>query len=303
MRFKVKDLGELGKTSVKTWVARDPFRQSAVIAYYAIFSLPALLVVILTVAGFFFGEKVVGERVFSQITDTMGAETSAQVQEMIEKASESKKSVWAAIIGVIVLLFGATGVFVQLQATLNMIWEVKPSSRKSSLWHTLRTRLFSFGLILAIAFLLLISLVISTALSAVSEWLRADRSDVVGGVFQVLDIIVSLAVISALFALMFKFLPDARIRWRDVLVGSLATGGLFIVGKTLIALYFGKADPASGYGAAGSIILILLWVSYSSMIVFLGAEFTHAWAKKYSGVILPAAHAEKDPAADRPKAA
>jgi membrane protein len=303
MQFKSKDLLTIGKNAGKAWVARDPFRQSAVIAYYAVFSLPALLVVIITVAGFFFGADAVNKHIFNQVADTMGAETSSQVEDMIEHASESKKSVWAAIIGVVVLLFGATGVFVQLQATLNMIWEVKPSTRKSGIWHTLRTRLFSFGLVLAIAFLLLISLVVSTALAAFSDWLSADRSEALAVLFHVIDFLISLAVISALFALMFKFLPDARISWRDVLVGSLLTGLLFMIGKTLIAFYFGKAEPGSGYGAAGSIVLILLWVSYSSMIVFFGAEFTRAWVKHYRGEIRPASYAEKDPAADRPKAA
>lgn len=303
MQFKTRDLLSIFKNAGKAWVARDPFRQSAVIAYYAVFSLPALLVVIITVAGFFFGSDAVNEKIFTQINDTMGPDTAAQVEEMITRASESKDSVWAAIIGVLVLIFGATGVFVQLQATLNMIWEVKPSSKKSGILHTLRTRLFSFGLILAIAFLLLISLVVSTALAAFSDWLRADRSDALAFLMHAVDFVISLLVISTLFGLMFKFLPDAKIRWRDVIVGAIVTGLLFMLGKTGIAFYFGKAEPGAGYGAAGSIILILLWVSYSSMIVFFGAEFTHAWVRHFRGDIQPASYAEKDPSADHPKAA
>jgi membrane protein len=294
MPFKLKHFGELFKTSFKAWNAKDPFRQSAVIAYYAIFSLPALLVLIISVAGFFFGREAVNQHVMAQISDTMGAETSNQIKEMLVKAAASRSSVWAAAIGIIVLIVGATGVFVELQKSLNIIWEVKVVPSKG-IWLFLKTRLFSFGLILAIAFLLLVSLVISTALAAVSNWAKADSSMVMVLVIHVLDFIISLAVISTLFALIFKILPDAKIDWKYVIIGSIVTGLLFIIGKTAIAFYFGKASPASGYGAAGSIVLILLWVSYSSMILFFGAEFTRAYADRYKGTVHPTELAKKEP--------
>jgi len=293
MRFRFKNLWEVFKTSSKEWYKKDPFRQSAVIAYYSIFSLPALLVLIITFTGLFFDVNEVHKQIVTQISSTMGADTSGQIDEMLQKAKTSKSSVWATIIGIVVLVTGAMGVFVELQKTLNIIWEVKAVPGKG-IWLFLKTRLFSFGLILAIAFLLLISLVISTALAAISDRLTYNGSGVMVIIFQVLDFIISLGIISTLFALIFKILPDAKIDWRHVVTGSLVTGLLFIIGKAAIAFYFGKASPGSGYGAAGSIILILLWVSYSSMILFFGAEFTHAYAA-YKGKIQPTEIAKKEP--------
>lgn len=279
--FKIKDLPKLFKTAAKEWWKKDPFRESAVIAYYAVFSLPALLVLIITAAGFFFGASDVQSVIIDQVRQTMGQETSEQIKDMLLKANTAKTSIWATILGIITVLIGSTGVFVQLQKSLNVIWEVKPVAEES-FWLILKTRLFSFGLILSIAFLLLISLVFSTLLGVASELLKSETSDIMFVIFYILNFIISLAVISALFALIFKILPDAKITWRQVFIGSIVTGLLFTIGKMAIALYFSKSEPGSGYGAAGSIILILLWVSYSSMILFYGAEFTKAYANMYS---------------------
>ena len=292
MQFQVKDLSLLLNNTYQEWSDKDPFRQSAVIAYYAIFSIPGLLVLIIAIAGYFFGKDTVNHEILGQIATTMGAETATQVGEILTKSSESKSNVWNTIIGAVILLVGATGVFVELQKSLNYIWHVTVSTKKGIL-PILKARLFSFGLILAIAFLLIISLVISTALAAFSNWFKVDTSSFVLIVFNVLNFIFSLAVLSALFALIFKILPDAKIKWKHVWLGSIVTGILFTIGKTGLAFYFGKAEPASIYGAAGSIILILLWVSYSSMILFFGAEFTAVYAKMYSGTIPPNEIAEK----------
>jgi membrane protein len=297
--FKIRDLAQLFKTAYLEWKKKDPFRQSAIIAYYAIFSLPALLVVVISLAGLFFDTDAVNTRVMDQIKQTMGRETSEQIKEMLIRASVAKSSIWATIIGIAVLLIGATGVFVQLQKTLNIIWEVKAVPKKG-IWPLLKTRLFSFGLILSIAFLLLVSLVISTILGYISNWMSAESSDVMLIIFQILNFIISLSVISVLFALMFKILPDARIKWKYVWIGSVITALLFTLGKTALAFYFSKAEPGEGYGAAGSIILILLWVSYSSMILFYGAEFTRACANLYSNYISPSELAVKE---DPPKQA
>ena len=293
MQIKLKDLGKLFKTTFKEWNQKDPFRQSAVIAYYSIFSIPGLLVLIITITGYFFGKNAVNQNIIAQISSTMGADTAAQIGEMLAKAGQSKSTVWGSIIGVTILLVGATGVFVELQKTLNIIWQVKTVPQKGIL-PILKARLFSFGLILAIAFLFLISLVISTALAAMSDWIKGDAEDLIAIVFNVLNFIFSLAVISILFALMFKILPDAKIQWKHVWLGSVITGLLFTIGKTALAFYFGKAHPASAYGAAGSVILILLWVSYSSMIMFFGAEFTATYAKMYSGKVPPSEIAKAD---------
>ncbi len=293
LKFSIKDLPKLFKIAYKEWNEKDPFRQSAIIAYYAIFSLPALLVLVITAAGLFLTVDGVNNHVLDQVTETMGKETSDQIKEMLVKAGAAKTSILGTILGVATLLIGSTGVFVQLQKTLNIIWEVKSIPQKG-IWALLRTRLFSFGLILSIAFLLLISLVVSTLLSALSNVLKTETSDIMMVVFFILNFTISLAVISTLFGLMFKILPDAKIKWRHVISGSLVTGLLFTIGKMAIAFYFSKADPASGYGAAGSIILILLWVSYSSMILFYGAEFTRAYANMYSGDVPPTEVAEKE---------
>ena len=286
MQLKIKDLGKLFKTTFKEWNQKDPFRQSAVIAYYAIFSIPGLLVLIITFTGYFFGKEAVNQNILAQVASTMGADTAVQIKEMLANASQTKSTVWGSIIGIITIFAGATGVFVELQKTLNTIWQVKVVPQKGILLF-LKTRLFSFGLILAIAFLLLISLVISTALAAISDWIKVDSSGVIAIIFTILNFTFSLIVISILFALMFKILPDAKIKWKHVWLGSLVTGLLFTIGKTALAFYFGKAQPAAGYGTAGSVILILLWVSYSSMILFFGAEFTATYANMYSGKVLP----------------
>ncbi len=270
------------KTTGIRWWDMDPFRQSAIIAYYAIFSLPALLVIIITIAGFAFGADVANGKILEQVKATMGSETADQIKEMLVKATHSKITVWATILGVVTMLLGSIGVFVELQKTLNMIWKVEATLRKG-IWGFLRSRIFSFGLILAIAFLLIISLVVSTVLAAAGGLLKDESSKILVVIFQILNFIISLGVISFLFALMFKFLPDAKITWRQVWLGALLTGILFSLGKVALAFYFGKAEPGSGYGAAGSIILILLWTSYSSMILFLGAEFTHTYADIYCG--------------------
>lgn len=282
-KFSFSKTADLFKIAFKKWWNRDPFNESAVIAYSAIFSLPGLLVVVITIAGYFFGNDAVSGRLHSQVQQAMGTDTADQVQNMILLASKNKDSIWGTIIGIIVILVGATGVFVQLQKSLNSIWEVKTSASKSGIWSLLKSRVFSFGLIISIAFLLLVSLALSSLLSALGTWLSNQWSESLLVVFQILNFIFSLAIITILFAIMFKFLPDAKIKIKQVWFGAFITALLFVVGKSGLGLYFGKAEPGSGYGAAGSIILILLWTSYSSMIVFFGAEFTKAYSDYYNG--------------------
>ncbi len=293
MQLKFKKTGQLLITAFKKWWGKDPFKESAVIAYYSIFSLPGLFVVILTIAGYFLGSDAVNHHLESQISSTMGADTAKQVQEMVKIASESKNSIWAGIIGVITILVGATGVFAQFQKSLNIIWEVKADENKSGIWSLIRVRLFSFGLIVSIAFILIASLIISTALSALGNWVSGHFSESLLVILNIINFILSVIILALLFSLMFKFLPDAKIKWNHVWIGSVVTALLFELGKFALSLYFGKADPGGGYGAAGSIVLILLWVSYSSMIVFYGAEFTHAYAEFHDGYIPPDKNAVK----------
>ncbi len=284
--YKIKDILQIFKSAFNEWYCKDPFRQSAIIAYYAIFSIPGLLVLIITIAGYFFGTETVNQNLIAQISETIGSETALQIQEVLSKSTTEKSTTWGSIVGISILLVGATGVFVELQVTLNLIWNVKVKPQ-NGIWLIIKARLFSFGLILAIAFLLTISLVISTALVAISNYIQFESSQLMMSIYGILNFVISLLVISALFAMIFKILPDAKIHWKHVWLGSLITGILFTIGKMGLAYYFGKAQPASVYGVAGSVILILIWVSYSSMILFFGAEFTAAYAKKYSGIIPP----------------
>jgi membrane protein len=284
--FKLKDIIQIFRTTYTEWDKKDPFRQSAIIAYYSIFSIPGLLVLIIAISGYFFGKEAVNQKLIAQISETIGADAALQIQDVLSKSTTDISTTWGSIIGIIILLMGATGVFVELQKSLNLIWNVK-TKHQNGIWLMIKSRIFSFGLILAIAFLLTISLVISTALVAISKYFIVESSQFMMTLYGVLNFIISLLVISALFGMMFKILPDAKIQWKHVWLGSLVTGLLFTIGKMALAYYFGKAEPASIYGAAGSIILILLWVSYSSMILFFGAEFTAAYAKMYSGIIAP----------------
>ncbi len=287
----LKDLWKITRKTTVAWVAADPFRQSAVIAYYAIFSIPALLVIIITLAGFAFGREAVQGQISRQIGSAIGMDTAKQVEEMIKNVSAKKNSIWATILSVITLILGSTGVFAQLQVSLNQIWEVRVIAKKKWL-KSIKDRLFSFGLILSIGFLSLISLSLSAGLSVFSEWIKIHLPHFMLFVFMVINFVVTFGVVTVLFALMFKILPDARIRWKDVWIGSVATALLFVLGKFGLGFYFGKANPGSTYGAAGSIVLLMLWVSYSCMIVFFGAEFTKQFAVYFGRKIEPTKDAE-----------
>jgi len=293
MKTRLKKFSLIFKIASKEWYTKDPFKESAVIAYYSIFSLPGFLIVIIAIAGYFFGKEAVSGRIANEISSTMGEETALQIQEIIAKGSKSKNSAWASIIGVFTILIGATGVFVQFQKSMNTIWKVKSDEKKSGFIIFLKARLFSFGLILSTAFILIASLVISSVISALGNWVSTYFSESFLVLIQILNSIVSLGILTSIFALMFKYFPDAKVKWNHVWLGSLLTAILFEFGKFAIGFYFGTANPGSGYGAAGSIILILLWVSYSSMIVFFGAEFTASYALQYSGKVEPSNIAKK----------
>jgi membrane protein len=298
MKKTLLDFWKILKKAGKRWNDRDPWRESSIIAYYAIFSLPGLLLVIITLAGYFFGEGKISGYINTQIAEAMNEDTARQVQDVVDKAYDEDQSLFATIIGIATILFGATGVFYQFQKSLNFIWGVKPEAT-TGIWNVIKLRLLSFGLILTIAFLLLISLVITTVLSAMGSYIQKNWPDYIMFLFHVFNFIFSFSFITLLFAMMFKYLPDAKIRWRTVWIGSVLTSLLFVLGKTGLGIYFGKANPGSGYGAAGFIILLLLWTSYTSMIVFFGAEFTRAYSDfKHGGKVDPSEHAAKDKKAE-----
>jgi membrane protein len=293
MKTLIQKVFKVLKNAFKNWYDKDPLRESGIIAYYAIFSLPGLLVVIITLAGYFFGNEAVNNQVAEQFTSTMGAETANQIQDIIVQASRMRNSLLATIMAIITILVGATGVFVEFQNALNQVWEVKVDVTKSGLWQVIRIRLFSFGLIISFAFLLVISLLISTLIAAFGNWLSGHFTDSFLVLLQFLNTGFSFVVLAILFALMYKILPDAKIKWKHVWIGSFVTAFLFGIGKYALGLYFGQSNPGTSYGAAGSIILIMLWVTYSSAIVLFGAEFTHAYANMFSGKVAPNEIAKK----------
>lgn len=279
-KFKLKHFPRLMKSTYFSWISKSPFQLSAIIAYYAILSLPGLLILILELVGSIWGKEIVRGELFNEIAAAMGPETAQSIQEMISDRGSENTSLLATILGIGVLVYGATGVFYQLQNTFNEIWEVKPSYSNEIL-ATLFMRLKSFGFILIFGFLLLISFVLTSFLSAFSRQLSRLMPEGLLELSFALDIVLSLGFIYLLFGAMFKYLPSTHVPWKAVKIGAALTAILFLIGKYALALYFGKAEPGSTYGAAGSIILVMLWVSYSSLILFFGAHFTRIYSDRY----------------------
>ena len=292
-QFKWRHIPSLLVKSYKEWMADDPFRLSAIVAYYAVLSLPALLVIILNVVGAIWGTEVVQGQLTDEFTTTLGKDAATSIEGMIAESQNENKSTISTIVGIGILLFGATGVFYQLKVSLNQIWKIKPDP-KVVMKKIIIDRARSFAFILVIGFLLLMSFILTAAITALSDFISSNLPDVLLYLAYAIDILVSLGIISILFALMFKYLPDAKIRWKTVWIGAFLTACLFVLGKLLLSLYFAHMEPGSTYGAAGTIVLILLWVSYSCLILFFGAEFTYVYANRYGHGILPSDVAIKD---------
>lgn len=256
-------------------------------AYYTIFSLPGLFIIVINLAGLMFGTEAVTHQISAQISGIVGQDAAKDVEAIVSESSQSRGTVLSTILSTATLLFGATGVFYQLQQILNQMWGVKPKP-KAKILKLIKDRLFSFGLVLIVGFLLLVSLILSAALAAVSTWVSGHISESLSVLMKALDFVASLAVITILFAAIFKFLPDAKIRWKDVWPGALLTAVLFVVAKFALGIYFGTSNPGSAYGAAGTIVLIMLWVSYAGLIILFGAEFTKQYADKFGKHVEPA---------------
>jgi len=288
--LSIRSFWDLVKKAFSSWSDRNPFHNSVVIAYYTIFSLPGLLIIIINLAGAIFGAEAVTHQISAQISGLVGQDTAKDVESIIAEGSKQEGTVLSTVLSIATMLFGATGVFYQLQQILNEMWGVKPKP-KGKILKLIKDRLFSFGLILVVGFLLLVSLVLSAALAAINTWVGSHISESLSILFKLLDIASSMAVITLLFAAMFKFLPDAIIRWRDVWPGAILTSILFVIAKFALGLYFGNSDPGSAYGAAGTVILIMLWVSYAGLIVLFGAEFTKEYANRYGKHVVPSAAA------------
>jgi membrane protein len=273
-----RSLVGLFKETVVAAYEDDVMSLSAAVAYYATFSMPPLLVVVVALAGAFFGADAVREVLFGEASRIAGPRAVQAMREMIDNAADVGTSVGAKLAGIAALVFGATGAFAQIQAALNKIWRVpEPQRRRAGLIGLVLKRVLSFGMVITIAFLLLVSLAVSAALAALGAVLFGTGASVV---VESLNFLVSLGVTTLLFAAVFAVLPDTRVAWRDVWTGAAVTALLFAVGKTLIGLYVGSADPTSAFGAAGSLALILIWIYYSSIIVLIGAEFTWVYAKR-----------------------
>jgi membrane protein len=299
--MKRKSLWQFLRTVFTQWMGDEPFLLASSLSYYTLFSIAPLLVIAIAVAGFVFDREAAQNQIVETIGGMIGPESAEAIQGMIENASNKPRTgIISTLVGAVTLLIGAGGVVGQLQYSLNQIWEVEPKSGQG-IWVFIRQRFISFAMVLAVGFLLLVSLVITALLTGFSQFLGS----LMGGaefIGHLLDIVVSFGFVTLLFAMIYKFVPDAQIQWNDVWIGAALTSILFTIGKYLIGLYLGSSGVSSAYGAAGSLVTVLLWVYYSSLIFLLGGEFTQGYATTYGSGIAPAPYAESAPAArDRQK--
>ena len=288
--YRFSDIVNIFKTTAAEFMVNNSFRHAAALSYYTIFSLPPLLLIVITVASSMYGGEAVTGQVYGQLRGFVGADSAKFLQDSIAEFTKQQKGGAAAIIGIGTLIFAATTFFVTLQESINDIWNLKVKPR-NGIWQFVRDRLLSFGLILSVALLLLISFVISATLSFFTDYLQRLMPEITVVLLKLIDFSLSLFITSLLFALIYRFLPDAIIRWRDVGVGAFITALLFMLGKYLIAFYIAQANPGSTFGAAGSAIILLVWVNYSALIIFFGAEFTQEFADAFGQKVQPKAHA------------
>jgi len=308
MESKKPGVFHIIKKTFQQFIDDDCMSMAAGLAYYTVFALPPLLVILVTIGSALFDREQVEQALEAQMQGVMSAD---EMHAMVERAQETGVGVAASLIGVGLLLFGATGVVAQLQLALNRVWEVEPDPSLGGVRTFIVKRILSLGMILAVAFLLLVSLILTSVLAALGGYVGGLLpGDVWQPILWVVNLLVSLVVFGLLFAAIFKFLPDAKITWKDVAVGSIATAVLFLIGQFLLSLYLGNVEVGGPYGAAGSLVLVLVWVYYSSLILLLGAEFTQVWARRYGQQIQPADGAvrvvrqtqhERDPNAPTPK--
>jgi membrane protein len=266
----------------------DVLSMSAAIAYYTLLSLPPLLAVIVAAAGAIYGTDAVREALVGQLSGLIGDDGAAQLSAAMQQAGDAGSGLFTQIIGGLALLFGATAAFAQFQQALNRAWDVEPAPGGNAIKTFLTKRLLSFGMVLTLGFLLIASLVVSAAVEVLGDQLGMLVGGAGAVLVQVSRFVLPVAILTALFAAMFRFLPDARIAWRDVWVGGFATAVLFVVGKFLIGFYIGRAEVGEAFGAAGSIVIVLVWIYYTALIVLVGAEFTQVWARRHGGEIEPA---------------
>ncbi|MEO8720884.1 MAG: YihY/virulence factor BrkB family protein [Ginsengibacter sp.] len=285
-RITVKRIWHVLKKSFEGFSEDKVTRLSSSLAYYTVFSMAPLLIIIISLSGIFLGKEAAQGKIYAQLSQFIGSNTASQLQEMIKNASLTGKSEVAAVIGVITLIIGATTVFAEIQDSINSIWGLKPKPKKSWL-KFIKNRFLSFSVIIGLGFLLLVSLSISTLIDGFSDSLKMYFPDITVVTFYIINLLVTLIVTTLIFGAIFKILPDAKIKWKDVSVGAVTTAILFMLAKFGISFYISKSNVGSTYGAAGSLVIVLLWVYFSAMILYFGAEFTKAYAVEFGSAIYP----------------
>ena len=290
MQIRVKSIFRLIKEAFGEWQQDKASLLAAALAYYTVFSITPLLVIAISIAGTVFGEEAAQGEIVGQINQLVGQQGAEAIETALANADRPQLGSAASIISIVLLFIGASGVFAQLQEALNTVWNVKAKPNQG-IWGFIRKRLLSFGIVLSIGFMLLVSLILSAMLSGIGK-LEINLLPGLTPLWQIANFVVSFCFITLLFALIYKYLPDVKIRWKDVVVGAITTALLFTIGKFLIGLYLGRGSLGSTYGAAGSLIVFLAWVFYSAQILLFGAELTQVYARKYGKKIRPDSHAE-----------
>ncbi|WP_301923827.1 YihY/virulence factor BrkB family protein [Ferruginibacter sp.] len=285
-KISFKGLIEIFKCAFDGFSDDKVMKLSGSLAYYTVFSMAPLLIVIISLCGLFLGREAVEGKIYSQLAGFVGSDTAAQLQDMIKNASLAGKSKMAAIIGAVTLLVGATSIFAEIQDSINSIWGLKPKPKRGWL-KIVQNRVLSFSVVIGLGFLLLVSLSVSSVIDGFSTRLTAHFPGVAIVVFYIFNILITFSVTSLIFGVIFKVLPDGDIKWKDVMAGAMATALLFMLGKFGISFYISKSQVGSTYGAAGSLVILLLWIYYSSLILYFGAELTKAYAIKYGSPIHP----------------
>ena len=281
--MKIADTWPLVKTAVSAWIDDYAPSMGAALSYYTLFSLAPMLLIVIAIAGLLFGAEAVHGQIFGELRGLFGDDAAQSIEGLLASVSQPSEGIIATAVGLTLVVIGATSVFGELQDALDRIWRAPARAKGGGLWALLRARMLSFGMILGIAFLLMVSLVLGAVVSALGKWW--------GGVFgeweavaQVVNLLVGLVLTTTVFAMIYKLMPRVRVRWPDVWLGAVVTALLFTVGKFLIGLYIGRSGVASGFGAAGSLVVVLVWVYYSAQIFLLGAEFTWAYANRYGSL-------------------
>jgi len=288
IKLNFKKIWEFIKEVFGKWIDDKAPKLGAALSFYTIFSLAPLLIIVISVAGFIFGPDAARGELVGQIEGLIGREGGEIIQTALKNTNDTESGIIAIVISFVTLVIGSTVVFVELQESLDMIWRVKPTPGRNIFKGLLLDRVQSFTLVVATGFLLLVSLIISAGLSALSNFVNEKFISIPIYILDIINVCISLGVIFLLFAMIYKVLPDVEIKWKDVWVGALVTAVLFVLGKYLIGLYIGSSSLSSTYGAAGSLVIFLLWIYYSAQILFLGVEFTYIYTIRYGSGIQPA---------------